>query len=178
MLGILLLYSLTQFLMVFRRFADSHPPSSTGVWVTAIIAFLVIPDLVNVAFGLKWGRWPQVVVIVIAALAALLDRLRYETFYGPTSGLFVYIVIVWFLGYTSLSFLLQAIAGTRGCEMRAIPNLLARIAGRETEQHRCRVGLTRFDQWEERMRAHRPDARAKDHQTDVRGSKPRGLAHK
>ena len=90
------------------------PPSTFLIWITAAVAVLSIPDMVNFPFGLSWGHWPQLVVALVGLLAVVFDRVQYGRFYGPATGLLVYLLIVWFTGLTGFAFLVQAIWATPG----------------------------------------------------------------
>ncbi len=70
-------------------------------------------------------------------------------FEGP---FFAYVLWGWlFYIFTHLgaAFLIAAIIGTPGCEMRAFHDLWSRLTGISTKEHVCPVGpLTPIDRWE------------------------------
>jgi hypothetical protein len=116
LLGVLLLNGFIDLVIVpaYNDFVSLSPPSTPGIWITTALAFLFVADLVNITFGRSWGRWPQLVVALVGLLAVVFDRVQYGTFYGPATGLLVYVLLVWFTGFAGLSFLVQAIFATPG----------------------------------------------------------------
>lgn len=46
------------------------------------------------------------------------------------------------------SFVLSALIGTPGCEMRSIPHLWTLVTGRETQEHYCPGIIDTVDRWE------------------------------
>lgn len=117
-------------------------------WLLALYAFLSLPDVSDVLFGRRWQRKSQVLFLILAALAAILDLLLYQQIWAPFLAWLVYGVIVGVLGALTLSYLLSALLRTPGCEWRAIPHLLALVLGREVEVHPCSIYLHKLDQWE------------------------------
>jgi hypothetical protein len=87
-------------------------------------------------------------LLAVAALASYLLSGTAET------ELFARAVWVWevyLFAHLGLSFVLAAVIGTPGCEMRAFHDLYSRITGNPTKEHYCPVGpLHPIDQWEAR----------------------------
>ena len=50
--------------------------------------------------------------------------------------------------HLGLSFLLAAVFGTPGCEMRAQPILIGRMMGHEVRDHECPGPIGTIDRWE------------------------------
>jgi hypothetical protein len=134
--GIVLLFSSATVLVSYASYVGLGVPDNTW-WLGSALSLFLLPRLVNVGFGRSWGRWPQAVVLLLAVVAVAFDLLRYGIFWGPPLGLLVYLLLVVVLGYFGLSFVLAAIFAVSGCEVRAVPNLLARLSGRETAEHHC-----------------------------------------
>ena len=56
---------------------------------------------------------------------------------------------LYIFAHLGLSFLLSALLGTAGCEMRAIHDLWAKLTGSQAREHHCPVGpLRSIDRWE------------------------------
>jgi hypothetical protein len=68
----------------------------------------------------------------LIAAAAGLDVIVYGNLWGPPLGAILYALGAGVLGYMALSFLVGGIGAVPGCEMRAIPYLLAQRSGRES----------------------------------------------
>jgi hypothetical protein len=131
------------------------PPSELSdpdglFWFLALYAFLSLPHLFDVLLDLSWQRNSQLLFILLAATAAVVDFLLYQQLWKPLLAWFMYGVMIVVLGILTLSFLLAALLRTPGCEWRAIPHLLARWQGREIEAHPCSIYLHKLDQWEAR----------------------------
>ena len=61
----------------------------------------------------------------------------------------IWIWLFYLSTHLGLSFLLSAVLGTPGCEMRAFHDLYSRLSGNPTKEHYCPVGpLSAIDRWE------------------------------
>lgn len=152
-LGILCSYALYE-LFEHGRFVIQSP-------VTAIpnIAMLVIPAIfvvnyvVNIGFGRSWGRWPAYVSVLALVVIAAVSWLISGTPDHVILGIALWIWLVYFYAHLGTSFLLAAIIATPGCEMRAIPEFVGKLTGREVAEHRCPAAfIAKIDAWEPRRR--------------------------
>ena len=129
-------------------------PDTPGLWPWAFVALYLFSYVVNIGFGRTWGRWPQIAVIAGALVASILSYTAHETFWGLPLAWFVIAWLVYTYAHLAISFFLSAILGTPGCEMRALPHLLAIIGGRPPIEHQCPVSpLSRIDAWEANRRS-------------------------
>jgi len=129
-------------------------PDIRGLWAWAFGALYLFSYIINIGFGRTWGRWPQVVVIAGAFVASIFSYMAYDTFWGPPLAWFMIAWLVYVYVHLAISFFLSAILATPGCEMRALPHLLAIINGRPPIEHHCPVGpLSRIDAWEANRRS-------------------------
>ena len=61
----------------------------------------------------------------------------------------IWVWVLYIFAHLGLSFLLSALLGTPGCEMRAIHDLFAKLTGSQAREHHCPVGpLSGIDRWE------------------------------
>lgn len=119
-------------------------------WFLNVGALLLIPYVVEI--GLSWanGRTVQLLVLGLAGPAAGLGLVLYGAIWSLPLALYVFLVQVWVFGALALGYLLAAVLGTPGCELRAFAHLAARIKGRDASVHFCPAGLDALDAWEAR----------------------------
>ncbi len=129
--------------------ADGHV--STVVWNGIVIGLLLVSYVINIGYSRAWKKWP---VFVSAGVLAVIAAFGIVTTGTAESALLARSIWVWELyvfGHLGLAFVLAALIGTPGCEMRAFHDLYTRITGTRTKEHYCPIGpLTPIDQWEAR----------------------------
>lgn len=148
-LGILCTYALYQ-LILYRVSITTTPVSVLpNIAVIVLAAILVINYVGNIGFGRSFGRWPSYVSIGTALFFAAMSLLAFGTANHPMLGAALWLWLVYFYGHLGVSFLLAGAIATPGCEMRAIPELVGRVTGREVEEHHCPAAfISRIDAWE------------------------------
>lgn len=119
------------------------------VWNGVIPGLFLVSYVINIGFSRAWKKWPAIVsAIVLAAVAAV----GYATAGTIESALLARSIWAWELyvfTHLGLAFMVAAVIGTPGCEMRAFHDLYSRISGESAEEHYCPVGpLHPIDQWE------------------------------
>ncbi len=62
---------------------DTTPPRSMYWWLFIAFAFWLTPYVVNIGFTRNWRRAPQVAVLVLAALALVVDLAVSGTWWAP-----------------------------------------------------------------------------------------------
>lgn len=125
-----------------------------GFWFAAAISFYSLRDMIDGGFGLSsWGRRSQAAVLLLMVAATIFDLLVYGSVWEPALGVLVNWLMVIALGYLGPSLLLNGIFATRGCEVRAVWQLVGNLLGRETVEYRC-VLFGPLDEWEARRRGH------------------------
>ncbi len=147
--GTMLLYGL--FSMVtdgLGLFSSTVAPRSLDFWVFVAIAFHLTPYVINIGFGRRWRRRPQLVIAVLVLLLIAADFVLYGTWWAPPLGAFMWLWLVYFSAHLGGAFVLSTIIGTPGCEMRALPHLWTLVTGRVTKEHYCPGPLDRLDKWE------------------------------
>ena len=148
-MGILCLYAL-YVLLVYRHSIMENPVSVLPeIVVIVFFAILIINYVVNIGFGKSWRRWPSYISIAAGAALAGFGWILFGTADHPLFGVGLWTWLVYFYSHLGISFVLAAAIATPGCEMRAIPELIGQIRGRETEEHHCPASfITRIDAWE------------------------------
>ena len=117
-------------------------------WLWFLFALLLAPYVVNIGFGVRWGAWPRIVAGLVVAGAAVFGYLQggsplQQPLWMAMNGVMLYV-----FGHLGLSFLLSALIATPGCEMRAVPQLLATLSGRDAAEHYCPGFIGTVDRWE------------------------------
>ncbi len=145
--GVWLLY------FVFEIYANregiiKNPSGDTGIWVSLAIALYLLPHVVNIGFGRKWGRIPQYLITGMLMLCIVLSRILYQSWWAPPLDWMVIVFLIYFYSHMGLSFFLAAILRTPGCEMRSIPHLWSVLTGKQSVEHFCPGFLDKTDRWE------------------------------
>jgi hypothetical protein len=112
-IGLFLLYFFAKTLIGYRSYISLNLPSGLW-WIGAIVSFYFLPNVVNIGFTRSWGRWPQVVALLLALAATTFDILQYGKVWGPALGLLIWVLMVFVLGYLGLSLVLAAIMALPG----------------------------------------------------------------
>ena len=151
LLGVFCLYVFAE-LFYYYEWTTSQPFSSLDDRFLVLLAPLWIFNyVVNIGFGKSWGRRPLIISLTALGIAACTAYLVTDSLNSPIFGIPLNLWLVYFYGHLGLSFMLAALIGTPGCEMRAIPELFGRIRRLPSEEHQCPVSfITRVDEWEHR----------------------------
>lgn len=132
---------------------SSRPPDDLVFWLLVAFVFWIFPHVVNIGFGVRWGRWPQLALLAVVGVTVGVSLLTAGSVWSPALG---WVLLAWLL-YVSLhlgvSFVLSAFLATPGCEMRSIPHLWTLASGRPTAEHYCPGFLDPLDRWETGRRA-------------------------
>ena len=149
--GVLCLWYVSELVAATGSLIASNGHILSLVWIGILPGLFLISYIVNIGFSRSWGKMPAIVSASALAVAALASYLSYGT---VETNLFARTAWIWELylfGHLGLSFVLAAVIGTPGCEMRALHDLYARITGNPTKEHYCPIGpLHPIDQWEAR----------------------------
>ena len=126
--------------------ATAHPSLA---WLMAM-ALWIINYVVNIGFSKSWGRRPAYLSLGVYLVLALVASAVTGDANSPILGVPLFAWLVYFYGHLGVSFVLAALLGTPGCEMRAIPELIGRMTGRASAQHHCPGFIANIDAWERR----------------------------
>lgn len=129
--------------------SDASDLAVPGYWFWFLFALLLAPYVVNIGFGVRWGAWPRIVFGTAAAGAAAISYLQQGSALGSPLWVTTQVVMLYVYGHLGLSFLLSAALATPGCEMRAVPHLLAIIRGKDASEHYCPGFIDTVDRWEQ-----------------------------
>jgi len=146
-LGVWMLYFVYQLILYGDTIIDYYPLRWEW-WAALLIAFYVLPPVINIGFTKKWGRKPQLVVIILFILGVIASYLLEGRFWAAPLGYMVLIFLYYFYIHLGLSFFISAIIATPGCEMRSLPHLYTLTTGTATKEHYCPGFIDNIDRWE------------------------------
>ncbi len=123
------------------------------LWNGVIPGLFLVSYVVNIGFSRAWKKWPAVVSTMALGVIALVGYLTSGSVETATLARSIWSWELYVFGHLGTAFLIAAIIGTPGCEMRAFHDLFSRLTGAPTKEHYCPVGpLHPIDQWEVRRR--------------------------
>ncbi len=122
---------------------------SMMIWNGIVPGLFLVSYVVNIGYSRAWKKWPAFVSALCFATVALIGFLISGNVETVTLAYLIWGWELYVFGHLGLSFLLAAILGTPGCEMRAFHDLYSRVTGVSTKEHYCPIGpLNPIDQWE------------------------------
>lgn len=140
---------------VYGLIAVSGSVLSADGSIRALLSNGIIPGLflvsyvINIGFSRAWKKWPALISAMALGAIALVG---YFTSGSAETTLLARSIWGWELyvfAHLGVAFLIAAVIGTPGCEMRSFHDLYSRITGLPTKEHYCPVGpLDPIDQWE------------------------------
>lgn len=149
MLGLLCFYGLYEIVRVAPYFVTDPIGLLSGMSLMILVAVCIFNYVINIGFSRNWNSFPVLVILAILGIAATISYLVLGTANSPLVGIPIMIWLSYFFAHLGLSFVLAAILGTPGCEMRAIPQLLGKITHRESMEHYCPSSIiSGIDRWE------------------------------
>ena len=170
-LGASSIYWLVALLAKWNVFLDLDPIESERYYTLATLWLL--PYVFTFTFRRRWGPWPTIVFVSGGAALGLAGYQVSGEFWNVVLAGWVYAGDLLVMAALAVSFPVAIATRSAGCELGAIPWLIARRHGRTSEWPRpgCAVGLDHLD----RLEARWDEARAERHQavTDLSvGSTP------
>lgn len=148
-LGIACLYGLYVLVLHHQSIIERPVSVLPNIAVLVFATMFIINYVVNIGFGTSWGRWPSYISAIVGVVLAGLGWILFGTPDHLLLGVALWLWLVYFYLHLGVSFVLAAAIATPGCEMRAVPELIGRITGREIEEHHCPAAfITRIDAWE------------------------------
>lgn len=147
--GALCVYYVVGLIDVQQSMQNSEGHIRGVIWNGILPSLFLVSYVVNIGFSRAWKKWPAIVsggVLLLVAAYGFYSQGMLET------AILAQAIWVWELyifTHLGLSFLLSALLGTPGCEMRAIHDLRAKLTGSQAREHLCPVGpLRSIDRWE------------------------------
>jgi hypothetical protein len=112
--GCALLYFFIVTLTNFGNYIGLTVPKHPLMWLGVALSFYFLAYVVNVGFTITWGRWLQLITVLVAMASVVLDLSVYGSFWGPPLGLLVFVLLAYVTGHLGLSFILAGILATPG----------------------------------------------------------------
>lgn len=97
-----------------RDWLGETAPSSPGLWIGAALSFYALRGVPDKGFGRSWGRWPQVIVGLLALVAIVSSLVFSGQWWGRPLGTLIFVLILSVTGHLGLSFVLAGILGQPG----------------------------------------------------------------
>lgn len=120
-------------------------------WILAGIAFVVLPSAVGIIPREVSATYSRGAVLLSGGVLLAVDIALYHRMWAFPLAWLVYAVTVAVLGLWALSFVAAGLLGTPGCEWGGLPDLAARLRGRQRTPTECKAGLEALDRWEAGM---------------------------
>lgn len=126
-----------------------HDPLESERYYTLFTLWL-LPHVFSISFRRQWGAWPTVVFVLGGAVLGLAGNLVASEFWNAALATWVYAADVLVMLALAVSFPVAIATRSPGCELGAIPWLVARRRGTSYERPRpgCAIGLDHLDWWE------------------------------
>lgn len=121
------------------------------LWNGIVPGLFLVSYVVNIGYSRAWKKWPAVVSAVVLGMIATVGYLTSGTVETAALGRSIWGWELYVFGHLGAAFLVAAVIGTPGCEMRAFHDLYSRLTGVPVKEHYCPVGpLHPIDRWEAR----------------------------
>lgn len=146
--GLACLYWLYQLVIDHDSLIEMPVSHADQTWPMLIVMLLIINTVVNIGYGVDWGRWPGYASAIALVVIAVSTRLLTGSFDNAILGFTLWLWLVYFYAHVGVSFMLAGVAAIPGCEMRALPDLIGRLTGRAAKEHHCPAFIGKLDQWE------------------------------
>jgi hypothetical protein len=113
-------------------------------WFITLFTLCLLPDVFNIGLRRRWGVWP---LVVFLAGAVAIGSVGYLGEVWTTAlAAWVYAGDLLVFAALSVSFPVAIATRTPGCELNAVPRLVARLRGTEAaETRRCILGVDLLD---------------------------------
>ncbi len=139
-LGLWITYAFFQFLDIgfldaqkADRFFSWQTPTHSSFWIAVLIFFWVFPYVFNIGFSRNWRRKPQWLLVGALVVAATVGYALEGSLWSPAMGWLILIWLLYVTAHLGFSFLLAAVLGTPGCEMRAFHHLWTILTEKKLE---------------------------------------------
>ncbi len=119
------------------------------LWSGLPVGLYFLNYVVNIGFSQSWKKWPAALRALALVVMAFVSKGLMGEFDGPLVGYALLVLLLYTFAHLGFGFILSAIIGTPGCEMRSFHHLWSLISGKTTKEHICPIGpLTPIDNWE------------------------------
>ena len=146
--GAVILWMVLPSIGYFPNFLRIGAPRRPDWIISIALMAWLIPYVVNIGWGVNWRRRPRYVALGLLLAAAAIGYPIWGHWWNPAFGVTWWTLNLYTFGHLGVSFVLAGLLATPGCEMRAVPDLAARLRGREAAEHYCPGWIDPLDRWE------------------------------
>jgi hypothetical protein len=151
-LGAASVYALVELVTKWDIFRDQDLIES-DFWFVTLVTLCLLADVFNIGLRRRWGPWPVVVFLAGAAALGSAGYLAAGEVWTAALAAWVYAGDLLVFGALSVSFPVAIATRTPGCELNALPRLVARLRGTaDAETRRCLLGVDLLDKQPMRRR--------------------------
>jgi hypothetical protein len=151
-LGAAAVYALVELITNWDVFRDRNLIES-DFWLITVFTLCLLADVFNIGLRRRWGAWPIVIFLAGAAAIGAAGYLAARAVWTTALAAWVYAGDLLVSGALSVSFPVAIAMRTPGCELNALPRLVARLRGTADEEaRRCLLGVDLLDRQPMRLR--------------------------
>jgi hypothetical protein len=144
-LGAAAVYALVELITQWDSFRDLNLIES-DFWFITVFTLCLLADVFNIGLRRRWGAWPIIVFLAGAAAIGAASYLASREVWTTALAVWVYAGDLLVFGALSVSFPVAIATRTPGCELNALPKLVARWRGTADEEtRRCLLGVDLLD---------------------------------
>lgn len=123
------------------------------IWNGLLFGLFLVSYVINIGYSRTWKKWPMAVSAGFLGALALFDYVTSGgDWTGAAFGTGFFIWSMYLFSHLGICFLISAIIGTPGCEMRALHDLFSKVSNVEVKEHLCPVGpIQPLDNWESKQ---------------------------
>jgi hypothetical protein len=144
-LGPVAVYALVELVTKWDIFRDQNLIES-DFWFVTVFTVCLLADVFNIGLRRRWGVWPIVVFLAGAAAIGSASYLTAGEIWTTALAAWMYAGDLVVFAALSVSFPVAIVMRTPGCELNALPKLVARLRGTADEEtRRCLLGVDLFD---------------------------------
>jgi hypothetical protein len=144
-LGAVAVYALVELVTQWDSFRDRNLIES-DFWFITVFTLCLLADVFNIGLRRRWGLWPIVVFLAGAAAIGSATYLASREIWTTALAAWVYGGDLLVFAALSVSFPVAIATRTPGCELNALPRLVARLRGTADEEtRRCLLGVDLLD---------------------------------
>jgi hypothetical protein len=155
-LGAIAIYAFIDLAGEWNVFLRTDPIESERYFT--VFTLCLLADVFNIGLRRRWGAWPVVVLLAVAAVMGTTGYLASGEIWTTPLTTWVYAADVLVFAALAVSFPVAIVTRTPGCEFNAIPRLVAWLRGTADEEtRRCLLRIDALDG--ERMRRSDPGVR-------------------
>ena len=101
-------------LMTPTAWISQSVPQSPVMWLGTAVCFYFLRGVPDKGLQRAWGRWPQLVVVLLALVAVIYNLARTGSWWGQPLGALIFVLIICVSAHLGLSFVLASLLAHPG----------------------------------------------------------------